>query len=429
MSRFSPDDEPSTVPNPQGRRDADSRRDDQLAADLFAGNHGIAGDRSDPGMGAEPPLQLTTLAAASAENSDRRKGSWLKTVFALALSLGILIGGGYFVFHQGKQLYQSIIGAADYAGPGEKTVRVAIPVGSSSDKIGTILKASDVIASTKVWTKTVKADPVTAKRIQAGDYDLKTKMSCAGALTYLSNPANVVKLQVTIPEGLRNTEIFAKINKEVPAISLDSLNQLATAPTGLNLPSWAKNATEGLLYPQTYSYDTSPTAVEMLGQMTAQFNKVTADLQFEQKAAALGKSPYEVLIVASIIEKETRDPKYGPDMAQVLYNRLAKGMPLQLDSTVIYANNSSGSLTTTDAQRAIDSPYNTYTHGGLPPGPISNPGKNSLTSALSPTQGDLLYWVATNPATGETKFASNYTDHQKNVAQFQAWCQANPGKC
>ena len=104
-------------------------------------------------------------------------------------------------------------------------------------------------------------------------------------------------------------------------------------------------------------------------------------------------------------------------------------MALQLDSTVIYAVNSPGTITTTDEERANPSPYNTYVHQGLPPGAISNPGKNSLNSAVNPTSGSYLYFVAVNPTTGETKFASTWEEHEVNVAQFQQWCRDNPGHC
>ena len=100
------------------------------------------------------------------------------------------------------------------------------------------------------------------------------------------------------------------------------------------------------------------------------------------------------------------------------------------DKTVVhYANNSSGKITTTDQQRANPSRYNTYLYEGLPPGPISNPGRNSLEAAVAPSSGSLLYWVTTNPETGETKFASTMDGHNANVAEFQRWCQAHPGQC
>lgn len=122
-------------------------------------------------------------------------------------------------------------------------------------------------------------------------------------------------------------------------------------------------------------------------------------------------------------------------VARAIYNRLqgktetGQPMKLQLDSTVIYANGGTGTLTTTDAQRALDSAYNTYKVDGLPPGPINSPGKSAIEAALNPADGTWIYWVVVNPQTGETKFASTDAEHQANVAEFQAWCKANAGKC
>ena len=114
-----------------------------------------------------------------------------------------------------------------------------------------------------------------------------------------------------------------------------------------------------------------------------------------------------------------------PKVARVLDNRLAKGMLLQLDTTVNYANGKSG-LTTTPQDRQNPSPYNTYLHPGLPPGPISNPGEEALRAVLAPAQGGWLYFVVVNPDTGETRFAATAEEHQQNVALFQQWLRAHP---
>jgi UPF0755 protein len=113
-------------------------------------------------------------------------------------------------------------------------------------------------------------------------------------------------------------------------------------------------------------------------------------------------------------------------VARVLENRIAIDMPLQLDTTVNYANGKSG-ITTTAEDRANPSPYNTYVHAGLPPGPISNPGEEALSAALSPADGNWLFFVVVNPDTGETRFAATAEEHQQNVLLFQQWLRENPG--
>jgi UPF0755 protein len=109
-------------------------------------------------------------------------------------------------------------------------------------------------------------------------------------------------------------------------------------------------------------------------------------------------------------------------VARVIYNRLHKKMPLQFDSTVHYAVGKDGSVGTSDADRNSTSPYNTYKVTGLPPTPIAAPGEQAIEAALNPARGTWLYFVTTNPDTGETKFATSYSDHLKNKREFDRWC-------
>jgi len=135
------------------------------------------------------------------------------------------------------------------------------------------------------------------------------------------------------------------------------------------------------------------------------------------------------LLAGSIVEAEAQAATDRPKVARVIENRLAKGMPLQLDTTVSFIAQLRGKVGTTDAQRAVKSPYNTYLVAGLPPGPIDSPGVLSIQAALSPTPGPWLYFVAVNPTTGETRFAVDAAGHAANVKLFLQWCSKNPGKC
>ncbi|NLH70733.1 MAG: endolytic transglycosylase MltG [Brooklawnia sp.] len=357
----------------------------------------------------------------------RRRGSWLKNLLAVAISLGVLIGGGYFVVTKLTDGYLNLTTVRDYPGPGEEEVFVAIPEGATLTDIAEVLVEHDVVQSSRAFVNAARDTPQSSS-IQPGTYRLLTKMSAAEAVTALLNHDNLVRDQVTVPEGWRNTQVVQRLSEATGIPAADFEAELAN-PVNLGLPTWAEGRTEGFLFPETYAFGADPTAAGLLSQMTGQFVQVTDEIGFVAKAEALGVSPFDAVTVASIIEKETRDPDYGPDIAQVLYNRLRAGMALQLDSTVIYAVNSPGTITTTDEERANESPYNTYVHQGLPPGAISNPGKNSLISAVNPTSGSYLYFVAVNPTTGETRFASTWEEHEVNVALFQQWCSDNPGQC
>lgn len=358
----------------------------------------------------------------------RRPGAAIKSLLAILISLAVLVGGGYFAYTKiSEQWSKWTIGAEDYPGPGVEDITVEIPVGATLTDMGNILYENDVVASAQAFLNAAQ-EISGASNIQPGTYQLKTQMAAADVVYALLDRGNMIINQITIPEGLRNTLVMQRISERT-LIPIADLEAALADPAQLGVPAWSNGATEGFLFPDTYSLDDDPTPVEIFSQMGTQFNQVATELDFVAKAEALGYSPYDAVTVASIIEKETRDPKYGPDIAQVLYNRLAQGMALQLDSTVIYAVNSPGTVTTTDEERANPSPYNTYVHTGLPPGAISNPGRNSLESAVNPTTGTYLYFVATNPLTGETKFASTWEEHEQNVAEFQLWCRSNPDHC
>lgn len=142
--------------------------------------------------------------------------------------------------------------------------------------------------------------------------------------------------------------------------------------------------------------------------------------------------PRELLTVASLIQAEVGRPEYMPQVAQVIYNRLDKKMPLQFDSTVHYAANKYDSVLITDDQKKIDSPYNTHLQknaGKLPPGPINSPGKAALEAAGKPAGGGTLYFVTVDLDSGETLFADTLEGHNQNVAKLQAWCKGHPGRC
>ena len=369
------------------------------------------------------------------QRQHRHGPAW--AVLWLAFALAVVACLGYFGYTKGLSWVRSFsASSADYAGPGDADVTVTIPDGSVPSSWASILLNADVVASTKAFTNAANSNPDLVAKVFPGNHNLKTKMSGVQALTALADPTLLVKQQFTVTDGLRDTQVFDVINQKT-GVPVADLQALATNAGPLGLPSWAGTTNaEGYLYPDTYQYPNNPTAQDVLAPMVTQFTKVTDSLDFAAKAQANGLTPAQAVVLASIIEKEGSNPTYASDIAQVFYNRLKAGMPLQSDATVLYACNVTGSLTTTDDERnnapaanCPDPAYNTYVNTGLPPGPISNPGQDALTAAVNPTSGTYLYFVVTDPSTGTVAFASTMAQHQANVAQFQAWCQANPGKC
>jgi UPF0755 protein len=159
--------------------------------------------------------------------------------------------------------------------------------------------------------------------------------------------------------------------------------------------------------------------------MVKRYDEAVSSLGIAAKAQAIGRSPHDVMTVASIVQAEGRLPADFPKIARVIYNRLDKGQPLQLDTTIVYIYKTTGKLTTTDAQRNSSSPYNTYKVAGLPPTPIAAPGEAAIKAALNPTPGPWQYFVTTDPSNGAMSFATTYAEHLKNVAKFQAYCRTH----
>jgi len=350
-----------------------------------------------------------------------------KGCLAVLLALAVLVVGGFLVYDQGKQLINNFGETPDYTGAGVAPITVTIPAGATLDEIGGVLKQADVIKSTQAWDSAVASEE-RATSVQPGRYLMRTQMPAIDALRLLINPGQSrVRAQFTIPEGLRLTKQVDALVKGTK-IKKSAYQAALKNPKKLGLPAYAKGRPEGFLFPDTYELTADATATSTLKQMVDQYKAVTSDIGLQAAAKKLDRSPYEVLIVASIIEREVNQDQYRAKVARVLYNRLDKGMPLGLDSTVIYAENLSTN-TTTPEQRASTSKYNTYTHKGLPPGPIAAPGKAALQAAANPEPGKWLYFTTVNFDTGETKFAETDAEFQQIVTEFQAWCQSNPGRC
>lgn len=351
----------------------------------------------------------------------------IKGYLAVLLAAAVLIFGVYFVWNKTTEFITTFGQVPDYPGPGGDAVTVVVPEGSSLDQIGGTLQEADVIKSTQAWEKVVDREP-RANTIQAGRYRMKLQMKAVDALKLLVNPGDSrVRSQFQVKEGLRLSEQVDALVKSTK-IGKKDFEAALKKPKELGLPSYAKNNPEGVLFPETYELVESASAKSVLKQMTAQYAKVARDLNLNERAKKLGKSPYEVLIVASILDKEVRRAEDRPKAARVIYNRLAKKWNLGLDSTVLYAVNSKSAVTTPE-QRESKSPYNTYKVKGLPPGPISAPGKAAIEAALAPADGPWMYFVTINLDTGETKFVTTKAEFDKIVGEFRAWCQANTGKC
>ena len=318
----------------------------------------------------------------------------------LALTAGAVVGG--------RQLLTALRGggAADYAGTGTGEVLVQVGEGDSASDIATALEDKDVVRSAAAFRRAAAADE-RSRSVQPGTYELRKQMSARAALTRLLDPAARARTRVTLPEGVALADALQRIAgaTEVP---LADLRAAVGKPSALGLPPYARGRLEGFLYPATYDVEPGTPAVEVLQTMVDRYEQAAAELDLERRARALGRTPYEVLITASLIEKETAFPADRPKVARVVYNRLAADMPLQFDSTVNYVREEKKArLSTQDLE--VESAYNTYRNRGLPPTPIGSPGRATLEAALRPAPGDYVYFV-TVARDGRSLFTKSYDE-------------------
>jgi uncharacterized YceG family protein len=351
---------------------------------------------------------------------DRRTGRGRRKRSPLAVLLSLLVLGGLIVgIVIGGQKLLTLINPAsrDYTGQGTGNVQVRVQDGDTLSDIGRTLVKADVVASVAPFVNAAEANK-NSVGIQPGVYAMRLQMSGRAALEMLLDPKARLLSRVTLPEGLTVTKTLAKLAQQTGR-PLADLQAAATNTAALGLPAYANGSLEGFLFPATYDIEPGTTPTDILKQMVARGVKAMDDLQIP------ADQRLRVLTEASIVQAEAGSVEDMGKIATVLNNRLADGMPLQLDTTVNYANGKSG-ITTTPQDRQNPSPYNTYLHPGLTPGPISNPGEEALRAVLNPTPGEWRYFVVVDPHTGETRFAVTGAEHQQNVQVFQQWLREHP---
>ncbi|MFI1280008.1 endolytic transglycosylase MltG [Streptomyces sp. NPDC020858] len=219
--------------------------------------------------------------------------------------------------------------------------------------------------------------------------------------------------RLVIPEGWRATQVYAAVDRELKLPQGSTKTAVATA--GLDLPAEAKGNPEGYLFPATYPVTSKSTPAALLAYMVRTANEKLATKAVADGGKAHGMTPYQTATLASVIEAEAENRADMGKVARVVHNRLAKSMPLQMDSTINYALNRN-TVDTTLSDTRIDSPFNTYERQGLPPTPIDSPGLEAMAAAVAPTPGDWLFFVTVKP--GDTRFSATYEEHKKHVADF-----------
>lgn len=294
-------------------------------------------------------------------------------------------------------------------------VYVRIEPGMSSEAIGKLLLKKGVIDSTtKFWlaTKLNGAD----SKFQVGIFQLQHGMSAGEAIEALIH-GKTVAVRVTIPEGLNVREVAKLFAKEGLADEEAFLKEAKTfAPYDyIQAVPEADYRIEGFLFPDTYEFANEATPRELMQRMADEFDKkLTPELRELAKAEKL--SIYELVTMASLVEKEARYAEDRPIIAQVFQTRLSINMPLQTDTTLQYLMDAPKEDVTI-ADTKLESPYNTYQHYGLPPGPIASPGLASIEAVLKPADTDYLYFVADRE--GHNHYSRSYDQHLALVNQVR----------
>jgi UPF0755 protein len=348
--------------------------------------------------------------------------------FLMAFVLLALLGGGVFL---GYNKVRGFFTAADYDGKGTGTVQVQIKDNSTLTEMGNVLVDADVVKSTKAFTDAAEENP-RGKNIQSGTFNLRKQMSGTEAVALLLDPAARVSNGVTIPEGKTAFQVYDILAKS-SGIPVEEFKKAGADPEKLGVPDFWFNRTdeqkvtksiEGFLFPDTYEFEPKATATEMLETMVQHFLKVAEQTDFVNKAENNRKiSPYEVLTVASLSQAEAGNPDDLGKVSRVAYNRLYGDpvMPLEYDVGINYYYQLTGKPTKPSSKmtaaelRDPKNPYRLHDKTGLPPTPISNPGKAALEGALNPPQGNWIFFVAIDKQ-GHSAFASTYAEHQKNIA-------------
>ncbi|MBR6458783.1 MAG: endolytic transglycosylase MltG [Actinomycetaceae bacterium] len=360
---------------------------------------------------------VTKNTRSSSKNSAKKQGKKSKTPLRIAIIAGLVVALLVGIY----PIFTGVLGGGDYDGDGTTPVQIVIPEGASGSAIATILADNGVVKSEGAFIRACKADSRSSS-IQPGTYNLKKEMSAASALSALLDPAYKAEVKITIPEGFTKTQVFDKISTLLN-VPLDDVKAAAGDSASLGLPDVASGEIEGWIAPLTYTFEPGTSAVEVLQAM------VTARIEQMNELGIPQDQWEESLIKASIVEREVFTAADYAKVARVIENRLADTESvqgrLQMDSTVLYGVGKTGG-SPTQAELSQDTPYNTYIHAGLPPSPISNPGIAALEGVRSPAEGDWLYFVTVNLDSGETKFASDLTEHEANIEEYRAWLTENP---
>lgn len=369
---------------------------------------------------AEPAASRRARQRGKARKAKERRKRRRRSIVVIVMALALVLGAGYVVWSVVGPMISRGGGeetVTDFPGPGSGQVEVVIASGDTGGVIGQKLVDAGVVATTEAFTAAFNANP-DAPSIQPGTYTLALQQKASAAVSALLNGGNRSSLKLTVQEGLRSDQVFEKIY-DLTGIPVADL-QAAVADPALGLPAEAGGDIEGWLYPLTYQIEKDTTAVAVLQPMVAKTVEVLTTKGVPQDQWK------EVLVKASIVEREAKLDEDRPKVARGIENRLARQMRLEIDATTTYFLKVQRGPSY-EENHDESNPYSTYVRVGLPPGPIASPGEKSIDAVLAPAEGPWIFWVSVNLETGETRFTDDWTEHQANVQLLRQWQAENAG--
>ena len=341
----------------------------------------------------------------------------VKVIFILAAAaVLVLIGVSY-------SLYASLTSATAHDRANQFIV---IEKGSTPAAIIDKLAAEGVVSSpfaTKLYLRTIGD----ASKLQAGEYQFESPITPLQVLKELES-GETQTIRLTIPEGFTRFDIAKRIvekfPQDPPVTEQQVLLLMEDTSAIRDIAPEARNL-EGYMYPSTYSFPrgTKPDAVVL--HLVQQFRKIWRP-EWSSAAKALGRSPHEIVTIASLIETESGVESERPIVSSVIYNRISKSIPLGIDQTVVYIakmqNRWDGTIHRSDLE--VSSPYNTRKYGGIPPGPISSVSESAIEAALNPAKTDYLYYVRNVQLNdGSHWFYASAAEFERGKAEYQRWLE------
>ncbi|MFC4585090.1 endolytic transglycosylase MltG [Sphaerisporangium corydalis] len=365
----------------------------------------------------EGPRRRSRVSSRSSRSRSRRRQrrqkrkGFLAFFVAVIIIAGVLGVGGYY----GYNWIRDVAVPKDFTGQGSGEVLVEIKAGQSATEVAQTLVEQGVVASERAFVNAIGAAGKSAS-LQPGEYKLRKGMAASSAVPLL-DPKRRLQTTVTVREGLRLSQVLEQLSTATGR-PVEDFRKAARDREALGLPAYARRL-EGFAFPATYEVSPKSSPDDVLAAMVTRYKRAAADADLVAKAKRVGRTPLEVMTIASIVQAESGSEQDMPKVSRVIYNRLNRTpqMRLQMDSTVMYGLGKFG-IAATHEELKSKSPYNTYARLGLPPGPIGNPGDHAIKAALEPADGTWLFFVTTDPKRHITKFTDSEAEFFKLAEEF-----------